>query len=933
MNAPFVGRGSELTALYALRRAAAAGQPSAAAIVAEPGLGKTRLLAEAAAELMLPIVRLQGYELAREIPLAAAGGLLRQLSAVDETGSRLEALLLGRVELARTGLEMLRVFETAFRCLVELGPLAVVADDVQWADQETLALFQYLLRASEPAGLPLLLVVASRPAAAAEAFAASSGGLSNPDRFVTLRLGPLARDEGIDLAQRLAPRLGRDAAGLLWEKAQGSPFWLEVLAAEDSTDGNPARLIRTRYASLEVDAAQLFALLIVSAQPLAVGDAADLLAWDEQRIRHGVLVLADRGLVVSDGGTVRIAHDLIREAGAQELPNAERRRLHRRLAAWLEARAGDNLQELRRALEHRQAAGLATVELALRIARSPQRRLLGSEGLAMLIGIVGEAVDGGGPDLQREVAGLAVDLGEWAVALASWAALADRLPARSERADAALAAARAAFRLERVDEAHAFIARARSLVPDQPLVAIEADVREAQVLRWLENRTADAQVLTDRATVAVQRLVVEAGGAESLGDAERSVYVAVLRAQLDAGIRAGDAKAVAHWADEIGASARGPLEALNAACDAIFSLVMFEGLPLPAESRARRALAEARQQMFPGVEVEATHWLGWTLQQLGQLEEAERLTQQAVALAERVGAPDRFSLATQRATAHAVSASRGDWRRGVAAIAEQIGKEPDPHFRLNVRMMHLPLLARFAGAQAAGELKPLLGAMADDAEAAGCERCRWQSILFGAEAEARLGDIDLARTALERWDAVHPDPFPGPRARRAYAEALVAVWLDPASSIALFGRAAELAGHASQHLIRLWIELDAGSALAAVDRIRAVEALRSVAQEAEAMGALSEQQLAVQRLRGLGVRTWRRRGGVVQLTARELQVAQLVASGASNPDIAGTLFLSRKTVERHVSNILVKLGAKNRTELASRLSSGAGFAVDGGAHR
>ena len=44
-----------------------------------------------------------------------------------------------------------------------------------------------------------------------------------------------------------------------------------------------------------------------------------------------------------------------------------------------------------------------------------------------------------------------------------------------------------------------------------------------------------------------------------------------------------------------------------------------------------------------------------------------------------------------------------------------------------------------------------------------------------------------------------------------------------------------------------------------------------------------------------------------------------MAGGATNREIAQTLFLAPKTVERHVSNVLRKVGARNRTELASRL--------------
>jgi DNA-binding CsgD family transcriptional regulator len=66
-----------------------------------------------------------------------------------------------------------------------------------------------------------------------------------------------------------------------------------------------------------------------------------------------------------------------------------------------------------------------------------------------------------------------------------------------------------------------------------------------------------------------------------------------------------------------------------------------------------------------------------------------------------------------------------------------------------------------------------------------------------------------------------------------------------------------------------------------------------------------------------------------RLTAHELQVALLVADGASNKEAAAALFLSPKTIEFHLARVYRKLGGRTRTELA-RLATRDGW-LDGGA--
>jgi len=60
------------------------------------------------------------------------------------------------------------------------------------------------------------------------------------------------------------------------------------------------------------------------------------------------------------------------------------------------------------------------------------------------------------------------------------------------------------------------------------------------------------------------------------------------------------------------------------------------------------------------------------------------------------------------------------------------------------------------------------------------------------------------------------------------------------------------------------------------------------------------------------------------ITATEAKVAALVAEGMSNPQIAADLFLSRRTVQTHVSHILAKLNLSSRIDIAREAAQRAG---------
>ncbi|MBB5490796.1 helix-turn-helix transcriptional regulator [Nocardiopsis metallicus] len=125
--------------------------------------------------------------------------------------------------------------------------------------------------------------------------------------------------------------------------------------------------------------------------------------------------------------------------------------------------------------------------------------------------------------------------------------------------------------------------------------------------------------------------------------------------------------------------------------------------------------------------------------------------------------------------------------------------------------------------------------------------------------------------------------------------------------------------------VELDLPLDAASTrmalaehLDSVANAQATAEARSAHAVFSALGAVPDADRAANwlRVRGATVARARGRSGLAGLTRRETEVLRLLGEGLSNPEIAERLFVSRRTVEHHVANILSKLGLRNRAEAA-----------------
>jgi DNA-binding CsgD family transcriptional regulator len=914
----FVGRTEQIQRLEDVL-AAAHDAPAAAVLVGDPGAGKTRLLEELSERAGVEhCFRVVGYEPERHVPLSSAATFLRILSERSAAGRRLAAIAFEGGD----RLEPMRMFEATHRAVERLEPFLLLLDDLQWMDELSLALCHYLVRAGEVAGQPFALIAAGRPSAQAATFSASLRQVLPRDRVVDVMLTPLSSDESLELLSSLAPDLSSEVARSVSARAGGSPFWLEALVGTAGGEADAAQLMTARLRGAGADAGALVALLAVAARPLALADASALQAWPEARVEHAASELVARGVAVESAtGSVRLAHDLVREAAYRDVPEETRRSLHARVADWLESVAGEDLGGLREALTHRHAAAQPALGLAIRVARSPRRTLLGEEGLALLT----EIADGGDPadtatlNLHGAVATLAAELGDHAAAVDRWTRVSERAADPLERASALLAASRSATALDQREAAWAYLERSGTAGIADEVFELERATQAATLELWAQvgnqaPRRGQAYEVARRAHALADR----AGGVEALHAPARRAYLDAVRVEYEAAYQDDDVGGLLRTAEERTLVARGfDDDAYLMASVDLGRALRRAGRIAEAEQRLRHAWEEGHRRVLPQLTIDAAYWFATVLELQARIVEAEDAIAEAIELAKRVGDEARARHPISR-LGHRLSFHCGEWRHAVSRLLEA-QRGASPHASIEYHQEVALWLALAGGREVEAEVVTQIDEARRCAAAVSCPRCNTEVRLAAAEALARVGHDDDAASSLAEWERLQREPQPRDRVLHRRAQGLLAQSNGNGAAISFLEDAVYEAEQIGLVLDGLWTRIDLARALSGTECEHAIELLKGVASESADLGALTEQQVAEHGLRALGVRTWRRGATSALLTEREQAIASLIAGGASNPEIAQELFLSRKTVERHVSNVLRKVGVRNRAELAARM--------------
>ncbi|WP_214411770.1 helix-turn-helix transcriptional regulator [Sphaerisporangium fuscum] len=952
-GAPLVGRRDALEAFAQTVGATFTEGFQFLAVVGEPGAGKTRLLAELATiasgrglttlwgraaefEQVLPfsalIDALDDHLEARrdELPGRLGAGQTRLLATVfpalagkmpDEPGER------GHAEDADlSGMLRYRLYRALRQLIDELstpGGLALILDDVHWADDSSAEFLDHLVR--HPPRGKVLVAVAYRPAQVTARLAALALSTGGHGRQVTV--GPLDRAE---VEEFLGPDVNRSRGRALYEASGGNPFYLEALARMSRLDVN--ELPATVRAALQVELGDLSpgSLLVAQAAAVTADEFDPALAAVAAQVSEAGALEALSELVARDivrpaaAGRFRFRHPLVRRAAYESAAAGWQLAAHARLGAYLAsvgAPATVQAHHFERAGSFGDQRAIATLVDAAR-AVAPQAPATAAHWLRKALDLMPD--EPGTLDQRLE---LLLELsrtqgvsGRLAEGRDTARELLRLLPPDdyTRRARAARICALMERQLDRPHEARALLLDELRRMP-HPRAAAAIPLRMRLV--------AESMMRVDfRAAQAVLDLMPDS---EDDWEPGLAMAVAALRPMpAFAAGRMAEALRSADAADRLIATALD--DHLAEWLDAVAWLCWAEtnmGRYSVALRHFERAAAVARSTGQTYILTNLLAGKARTLAILGRLTEALDTVDESVEGArllesgqQLVFALTQLCLATAWSGDHDAAARAGDEAIQAGVGGGEVWGDMARH-------------ARAVALLAAGRLEEGIEAVQAACRGFDDPRLDRGSLLGScellAQAEAALGRSEKAMGWAEVAQALaHPElpAFSGliPLAR---SHALRAT--DPAAAGPLADEAAVLLTAAERRI-------DAGRALLAAglaygeagERRTARERLRDATEVFRSCGARALEAQAVREQRRLGVRvsTGGASGqgaqgqGSYGLSPRELEVATLVAAGLTNQVIAEQLFLSVRTVETHLSHVFAKLGVTSRVGVATKLN-------------
>jgi len=442
-----VGRKAELAALESELAAAAQGL-TAVVLEGEPGIGKTRLLVAAAElasrrgfvpvavaadeELRGPFLLMRSLLSCGRIAEVAAG------TAAEDLVRRANEALSGRPDIALDSMpaeqRLLRQFDIAavtIRELAAIKPLALLIDDVQWADEDSLRALRYVARTV--ASSPVFVLLAMRPEESATVTEAVTL-VADLERMGLIRRLRPERLTSVETQAFLRQQLGGEiegaSAGTLYNQSEGVPFILEELTqayrdagmiqqidgrwtiaknAERLAPSSVRTLIQRRAGRLPADTKSALAEAAVLGRSFSLKDLEALRerTGDSESDAHelaAILAPAVQAGLLSEhtgGGPADYSfrHEQVRQFSLSSLPAPRRRAIHAAIVAMLTegdptreslpllarhaAEAGDGERSARYAVEAARAAlasnapeeVLRAVDLALTLASAPHDRV------------------------------------------------------------------------------------------------------------------------------------------------------------------------------------------------------------------------------------------------------------------------------------------------------------------------------------------------------------------------------------------------------------------------------------------------------------------------------------------------------------------------------------------------------------------------------